>query len=61
MLTGIREIYIVKADKKAKKDFSVEKTLEKMSKNQEDIWSVLERKVFKAKKVRLSKIFCFEV
>jgi len=50
LLTGIREIYIVKADKKAKKDFSVEKTLEKMSENQEGIWSVLERKVFKAKK-----------
>ena len=51
ILSGIREVYILKADKKAKNDFSVEKTLEEMTKIQADIWSMLERKVFKAKKV----------
>jgi len=49
-LSGIREVYVLTPDKKSKNDFSVEKKLEQMSLIQQDIWSVLEKKVYCKKK-----------
>lgn len=46
VLSGIREVYILTPDKKAKNGFSVEKRLEQMSQIQQTVWSVLEKKVF---------------
>lgn len=49
VLSGIREVYILTPDKKAKKGFSVEKKLEQMSSYQEEIWNALEKHVFNSK------------
>jgi transposase len=41
ILSRIRQLYILKPSKKAKSGFDVEKTLEKMSDEEEKIWSIL--------------------
>jgi len=50
VLSGIREVYILTPDKKAKNDFGVQKRLEQMSPIQEKVWSVLEKNVFSKEK-----------
>ena len=46
LLSGIREVYVLTPDKKAKNDFSVDKRLEQMSPVQQTVWDILEEKVF---------------
>jgi transposase len=50
ILSGIREVYILTPDKKAKNGFSVQKQLEQMSLVQKKVWDVLEKNVFSGKK-----------
>lgn len=47
VLSGIREVYIMKPDKKTKNGFSVDKRIEEMSKTQSDIWESLKKTVLK--------------
>lgn len=49
-LSGIREVYLLAPDKKAKNGFAVEKKLEEMSKTQSNIWIALNKTVFNNKK-----------
>ena len=46
VLSGIREVYILTPDKKARNDFNVQKKLEQMSPLQEKVWTALEKNVF---------------
>lgn len=50
VLSGIREVYVLSPDKKAKSGFSVQKKLEQMSSIQKEVWNALEESVFKDKK-----------
>ena len=50
VLSGIREVYILTPDKKAKNGFSVQKQLEQMSLTQKKVWDVLENNVFSREK-----------
>jgi len=50
VLSGIRQIYILTPDKKAKNGFGVEKKLEQMSPTQQKVWTALEKSVFSKKK-----------
>ncbi|MDO8659615.1 MAG: IS1634 family transposase [Candidatus Parcubacteria bacterium] len=49
-LSGIREVYLLAPDKKAKNGFTVDKKLEQMSKTQSDIWKALEKTVLNSNK-----------
>lgn len=49
-LSGIREVYLLAPDKKAKNGFAIEKKLEEMSKTQSNIWEALDKTVFNSKK-----------
>ena len=46
VLSGIREVYILTADKSSKNGFNVKKELEQMSEEQKKIWTTLENNIF---------------
>ena len=50
VLSGIREVYVLSPDKKAKNGFGVQKKLEKMSPIQKKVWDALDENVFGNKK-----------
>lgn len=50
ILSGIREVYVLSPDKKAKNGFSVQKKLEQMTPIQKKVWDALEKNVFGNKK-----------
>lgn len=49
-LTGIREIYVLTPDKKAKNGFSVLKKIEQMTPIQKKVWDTLDKNIFSKKK-----------
>lgn len=50
VLSGIREVYKLTPDKKAKTGFSVQKKLEQMTSVQEKVWETLDKCIFTSKK-----------
>ena len=50
VLSGIREVYKLSPDKKAKTGFSVQKKLEDMTPIQKEVWDALSKRLFLNKK-----------